>query len=334
MRSGYSDIENAIKALTYWYTMEFLNQEPLPDAEISKKINNVVLIRPDEQAPGKIGWMAQALKERYDDGAVESTGELSIFVGRFSRDAIIKKIFQLLGQQDPRIENAADADMALFALQTSASGVYKEGSFKISPLFWALKQVQKDKTLSDKPFDLDDYQMEKKIHKIYSDLDQWKFANDKYGKKYAGTVMEDKIKYLSVLGDYLMDWYHQFVKDYVTELFNEKEFSVFDFSRTVPFVLVQCPNLTIKAGNNKKNEKTAEPIRLQGSFVVDDLYIVLQEMKQHPEHFTNGMGKVIVDYINGLRKTDESFNRRVNIIPRQDMPGHDREQLRHFLFRS
>lgn len=55
MSSGHSDIENAIKALTYWYTMEFLNQEPLPNAEVSKKINNVVLIRPDEQAPGKIG---------------------------------------------------------------------------------------------------------------------------------------------------------------------------------------------------------------------------------------------------------------------------------------
>lgn len=337
MRSGYSDIENAIKALTYWYTMEFLNQEPLPNAEVSKKINNVVLIRPDEQVPGKIGWMAQALKGRYDDSAVESTGELSIFVGRFSRDAITKKIIQLLGQQDPRIENTADADMALFALQTSASGVYKEGSFKISPLLWALKQVQMNKTLSDKPFDLDDYQKEmeewdKKIQKIYSDLDQWKFANDKYGKIYAGTVMEDKIKYLSVLGDYLLDWYRQFVKDYVTELFNEKELSAFDFSEAMPFVLVQCPNLTIKDVNSKKDKKPAEPIRLQGSFIVDDLYIVLQEMKQHPENFTNGMGKVIVDYINGPCKTDECFQERVDIIPRQDMSSNERGSLKRFLF--
>ena len=162
--------QNALKILNYWYTFNFLEQESYPASQVkscarnnaellneSKKHNKsnkafvTIAIEEDIAALGK-EQLQQRIALEKKRFSLPVCGNVSIYLGKYSREECLLETSKALGQadyNDIRPEKNLD-DIALMALQLTSEGQYIGYSLCLSPVLWSIRQLHNDNGTTDR----------------------------------------------------------------------------------------------------------------------------------------------------------------------------------------
>lgn len=139
----------AESVLDYWHTLEFLNQDALPELTYEERKKNQkekkrvketaeLGSRKDNEKEVKVLKLLTPVSKERDllnlvqadakDHGMACWGNITIYGGKCSREDCIQNIARALHEEDNRPEKNAD-EIAWFSFQVSPQGRYVEGSF-------------------------------------------------------------------------------------------------------------------------------------------------------------------------------------------------------------
>lgn len=150
--------EDELKIIDYWYINEFLTQ-----GNIRHRKAPANRVGEKKKAPKVIeGYLSlasaddieTAVSQLAKTGGMEEWSNITIYLGKISRENCISEIMKSLGhteEDDDRPEVSHD-HIACASLQITSDYEYVEESFSLSPVLWAQKRLRQDKgtSLSDR----------------------------------------------------------------------------------------------------------------------------------------------------------------------------------------
>ncbi|MGT2706966.1 DEAD/DEAH box helicase [Streptococcus panodentis] len=149
--------------LDYWYINEFLDQNSLEEEKIRRDAKNrlnesdnvktlkyCLSLDRSTDILRQIKTSIDELSRDYKPHKLTTWGNITVYLGKIEREDCIKKIAKLLGSKEERPEKNKDY-IAWASLQLNPDGIYVVGSFDLSPILWALKELQNSgsKNISD-----------------------------------------------------------------------------------------------------------------------------------------------------------------------------------------
>lgn len=196
-KSSYGTVQ---KILDYWYTMEFLGQDPLPRltreeerslrmAEAgSSKCRFLHIIRPFTEAERVLDAVKADL-QRYH---MERWGNLTLYIGKSRREVCVRRLAEALGQKyDPPEKNLDE--IAWCSFQLNEAGRYLQASFSLSRPIWALNRAAKQSRQMQEGF-LDEEVYRDQIREYDEFLSQMDMS-ETYGMTREGLeILYDKIR--------------------------------------------------------------------------------------------------------------------------------------------
>lgn len=306
--------EIALKVLDYWYMMEFLGQDKIPQLTAEEKKKN-------REAAQKGGQKAlhllvplkkeddpvRSVEEEARRHGMERWGNLTFYAGKIRREACIRRLAVLLNADDERPEESED-EIAWFAFQLDAQGRYVEKSFSLSTILWATGHVDQ-------------------AHKnrIAQQLNEANY-------RQAREETEQKLKSLAGHGDDAGESGHIACQDIlkiyegISETYVRKisEGTELDF-----FCLMECQLFADAEAQEQYEDDGYSGLSMD--FYSDDLKMVQEKLEKECDAQNEGMIEAIVDYIVGAYA---EFYPEQKVLPlkRIDVGGKTNPaQLREFL---
>lgn len=150
--------ENIGKILDYWYTIDFLGQDSFPDVKyFNQYIEKLKKERDDKldlkHLEGFVTFehtaIEQTVKKRANDCEMKSWGKITVYVGAIKRKTCFKKLLFRLGREEKRSEESfefpkeSQDQIAFAAFQVTQDGMYVKDSISLSPILYAVKQIEK-----------------------------------------------------------------------------------------------------------------------------------------------------------------------------------------------
>lgn len=314
------NIELAKKILAYWYTMEFLQQDAFVALSVvdKKKLeqakNLIKDIRKSDQVPNgdaknkpvkvlKILNQLQPTEDIVDKIKTEAStyslpwiGRLTIYGGKIKREACIQEIIKALRTDDPRPEQNYDK-IAVFSLQVENNGAYCANSFSLSPVIWAMNKIQGIHTEVTSSANLQEESYRQDIHDYEEKLQEQKIISTEYVLKLATAIEEKYLQPFTIIKDNIQK---QIYLSY--QLFKSQDIA--------------------------EAQEDDDYSGLHRSFFSQDLCLVAEQLVKHPEKFSDGMLKSLLDYIVGVLQPKELSKERINLIPE---PGHRNQYMETYL---
>lgn len=136
------------KILNYWYMQEFLTQENFPKSESTEKI--IKECKKDSQKKSEepkwvstkvTGEILDTVRFQTEQCQWKYWSKIAFYAGSIRRTPVVKAMAERMGAEIEEQPEESKDRMALFSLQVSETGTYLYGSFSLSPVLWALKQI-------------------------------------------------------------------------------------------------------------------------------------------------------------------------------------------------
>lgn len=324
--------------LDYWYTLEFLGQDPFPalSREEQKKIQGLKLKKRNDRFANMLFELKSEedifpqIRQMAHECGMNLCGNITFYVGKIKRELCIKHIARLMEVDDDRPEKNED-NIAWMSLQLSAEGTYIEKSFSLSPIVWAIKQIAQAKddsapianSLSNTCYETS----VKKFEKYLVDLNNRDVQSEKPDEQseesdFKPEVNALKLSHIIKLAD---DIYQEYLKYLETSCMDGKNQTA-QISRSV-YVQLQL----FKDEKARKTFESEEYLGLRKDFFSEDLMMVLNYLKANPAKFDKGMLKALQEYIVCMNKKDAPHSDRFNLVPGGN--GEKSEALRLMLLK-
>lgn len=173
-----------IEILNYWKTIEFLGQIDIPEETLNNK-KTVEKVRKGEKAEnGKIEIFSNLIspyvqiEDKIDKDAGDYIGFPSVgkdvffSIGRIERNSVVEYLEKYIDNPDesPEIAYSKKSAIAWCSFKTDTEGVYIQGSFRLSPILWAISVWEKYHTEKNHGFLLKTREYDNIIEEIDEDL--------------------------------------------------------------------------------------------------------------------------------------------------------------------
>lgn len=319
-------IENAKKIISYWYTMEFLNQAPI----ISKTTENKTLIKIHGSCKDSVAAVLQRQFGNRDFGPID------YYVGSFGREDVIKELTRLFGVDDPRVECSQKGDfekLAFFLVQTDQSGHYAKNSFQLSPMLWARKQIASAKSrgadiLNPEAYRAEVKKWDEKFQEIESENTARGIENDlayrTLEKEGAAPSPCDSQTGLAVFQKHLHEFYKM--------LYQEYRISEWPAEPELPDIILDCAAYNkeeAKKEQAKKEQATQLPMISQ-NFFTDDLKMVWDALSGKNRWPNTTMGEILLNYVNDPNLEEDDIGKRIDVNARDSMSDEEKLSCKQF----
>lgn len=272
----------AKEIVDFWYIIELLTQEKFPkqnrrNKEVADKIRDYS-VNPANindkginekrftiytQLNGKFEIKRSVERgDEYYRFHPESSSIGHVCYGKIEREAVVRKLYEVLDVEDERHEQETD-DICFFAFKRTSAGEYEKKSLQISPLIWGVYKCHENEKKKNRGISHSDYH--KDIESIEKEL---------------GEDLEVSNKFIDKIYDIL-------IKRYVEPLNLEEH-----MKNTGVFVYSRFKDFKTKESEEEKLEDISELIK---SFYSDDLSYVSMDLKRLKSF--KGMRKDVVEYV-------------------------------------
>ncbi|MEY8357278.1 AAA domain-containing protein [Lachnospiraceae bacterium 54-53] len=288
--------------LDYWYTMEFLSQDPLPKLSYEERRKNEEAVKTSAEkmdtgtndtakADVKVLKLITPVEENtyfLELAASEARrhgmsrwGNITIFAGKIMRERCIQIISKKLQEDDKRPEMNHD-EIACFSIQLSPSGSYIEKTFFLSPMIWAVSHLEEGKGKSLAQC-LSQQAYREEVEVFENRLKNYSLGNS---GEPLDSVRTEEIK--AAISKQIAGIYQEIYSEYLKE----------DFE-------MECKYSCIMLYQVFKNEDAREKYEdddyqgLGRNFFAEDLKLVLSGIQTKGFVYDNLMQKSMIDYIIG-----------------------------------
>lgn len=142
--------KSVLNVLNYWKIMEFLTQKSVPEEQVQESKSNKITIY--DKFSIKSCTMNELLQSNspIKEQHPVLCEKISFCMGEIERNKIasyLESLNQPLNniEKSPELPCEKDDAIAWFSFQTDTNGTYIKGSFKLSPILWAISQWNKVK---------------------------------------------------------------------------------------------------------------------------------------------------------------------------------------------
>ena len=144
-----------LEILDYWRTIEFLGQTDIPEESPENKSLIEKILKgknPEGKKADKIEvfhfletpylepeeMLEEDLNKFTDFGSIG--GEIAFCLGRIDRNSVVEYLEKYVEnpEQSPEIAYPKKSAIAWCSFKTDAEGKYQQGSFRLSPILWAI----------------------------------------------------------------------------------------------------------------------------------------------------------------------------------------------------
>ncbi len=178
-----SDVNDVKKILDYWYLMEFLHQQSLKTQWDSKKTADNYKRKANKNRSSLTDFLEiekndnlkVLIETNKEDTKLNYRSNLTIFLGKTTKEICIEKIFKNSGKEDKRPEKDNE-QIAIATIKLDKNGSYISNSLSISPLVWSMHKISINsknitKDLSINEYEKDIKQMEKNISDVFLEIE-------------------------------------------------------------------------------------------------------------------------------------------------------------------
>lgn len=201
--------EKIHKILEYWYTIEFLDQDNFPngrnylekirnhrrDLKQGKLVNTKQLMVFADITNTEI---MQNVHNEVKECEMNCWGNITVYIGKIKRELCIRTLISKLGiKEDKRPETSVDR-IALASFQVTPVGKYVDNSLSLSPVLWAVKQIDSKnddvaKKINQDLYDGDVSTLEHILTPKEDDNERYRILLDDINRLYT-TIYEKYIK--------------------------------------------------------------------------------------------------------------------------------------------
>ena len=161
-------VQDAVKILDYWFTMEFLSQNSYEmctnAADTRRKLREYKKKMAGKQIEAfleleKGQSLCQAIQDECESCQMKTWGTITVYLGKIKRESCIAQIARYIGADMEEMPEKSYDEIVAASFQIDENGRYLPYSFSLSSIVWAISQL-KDKErgrLSD-GLSLEEYQ--------------------------------------------------------------------------------------------------------------------------------------------------------------------------------
>jgi len=289
--------DNIGKILEYWYTLDFLGQDKFPKMVEPDEMGNFPV---PEEVDGESEkktckrclrfdntGIIQRVKEDAERCGMKGWGKVTVYLGRIRRETCIKKIISRLNLADDRPEESFD-HIAFAAFQVDEDGNFVEESFSLSPVLWAVRQL------------------EKSGEKFSRQITSGGFFNDSYN--YELVLLKDRKsdeKY-RVKPEDIDRLYDAIWKELVEDVYVGKDKIKNERLYAFQYQMFKGKD-NEKSGENKNKSEDDIPFRLGWAHFSNDLNMLIDE------HTHGELNETMQDYILALHEKRSGIKKRKRI---------------------
>ena len=300
-----------LEILDYWRTIEFLGQTDIPEESPENKSLMEKILKgknPEGKKADKIEvfhfletpylepeeMLEEDLNKFTDFGSIG--GEIAFCLGRIDRNSVVEYLEKYVEnpEQSPEIAYPKKSAIAWCSFKTDAEGKYQQGSFRLSPILWAIDVWDKSGAGRGRDFYLNTDEYDEIINAIDRDL-------------------QDR----NVTG-FLAGIYEKIQKEYVRKNFSQivqENLGFYEYNRYV---------------DEEARDKDEDPVDyadLGKSFFLNDIELMCELIRSGKFGDGNRYEKQVVAYIlAGQEKSKGMGNIRRTIIS----PTEPAENIRRF----
>lgn len=198
--------KSVLNVLNYWEIMEFLAQKSIPKSqEQESKSSKITVCDKFSIKSCTMNELLQPnspIKEKYP----VLCEKISFCIGKIERNRIASYLESLNAiEKTPELPCEKGDAITWFSFQTDTNGIYIKGSFKLSPILWAISQWNKAKEKND-----NDEQI------LYLNIEKYNKTIADYDKMIINT---EKISQKITLSSFLQYLRQEIQKKYIKEHF-------------------------------------------------------------------------------------------------------------------
>lgn len=272
------DKKKVLEILDYWKMIEFLGQIDIPqespdNRSVLRKIEKGESVKEKQieifsPLPGLSldlpDHMASEAKHLAAFPAVSE--KVAFLLGRVERNAYAGYLDKFVPnrQEAPELPYPQNSAFAWCSFYTDTEGVYQKGSFRLSPLLWALSEWEKSRADRNHIFHLNTDEYDAIVNEIDEELDE------------------------ENVSDFLQDIYNRICKDYVVPSLRRDGTD----SRGIPIY-------TRYAGEEEKEteDETKDPADLGRSFFLNDIRLCYEAVLNNQFGDGSEYERRVIDYI-------------------------------------
>lgn len=144
-------MDNARKTLTYWRTLEFLQQDEYRLPRNSKNSYRWYFDLSKDFPDGEGGFY-NTIKEKLDSGdinkAARSWDEISVYVGIVKRKDCVNRLLKIINPKDFSIVEEDTDNLLLACYRLAPDGRYISGSLSVSTILWTIRELDSGSNVS------------------------------------------------------------------------------------------------------------------------------------------------------------------------------------------
>lgn len=301
-------VQDAVKILDYWFTMEFLSQNSYEmctnAADTRRKLREYKKKMAGKQIEAfleleKGQSLCQAIQDECESCQMKTWGTITVYLGKIKRESCIAQIARYIGADMEEMPEKSYDEIVAASFQIDENGRYLPYSFSLSSIVWAISQL-KDKErgrLSD-GLSLEEYQNTiYEIDKGFRDFLENEFES---GKAETEEVESEAIEAL----------YARLENEYLGTLEGE-------YSCGISVCFFKDEAAKKAYGENNYSG-------LSRSYFSNDLQMVkkwmeseavyLETVDEKTKNRRNGMPQYLLDYINGPGHETEFREKRCDFL--------------------
>lgn len=309
------------KILQYWYMVEFLSQEKFPtdnrrelkkyretSASDKKKVKRLKVS--SNITKSERNSICQIVEDKLKEYNFNDYGYIiTVYIGKIKRDDCLNVLISKFGK-DVNIPEASDEYVALAALQIDCNGEYIERTVSLSPLLWAVKQIDSGcvnmgKELDEEAYRISINNLDKEIpiadYKTKVEEDETKEDKNEEGDE-EDNIREIFIDDLDDIYDYIYNEYIEGIYDYSAkeDILENKEY-------LIQYTMLKYEN---EIPEDEGSDIESFGVNLSKSFFKKDIKMLIEKNKN--DELDETMQNYILSLYNSMYDTEDKS--RVDLV--------------------
>ena len=307
--------------LDYWFAIEFLSQDKYPNVYEKQ---NIVKKHKRELREGKAlrksietfiqskeedfeKSIYQILKHETEACGMNLWGNITFYIGKIKREKCIESIAKVITNPGDDISPEKSSDsIAVISLQLNPEGKYIEESLSLSPVIWALNELENEKVNLSEVFSARKYQSSVR------DIADKFFDEDKTQKKIEEDEdIQNKKDELPRFVTEAVTWSDlKSLYEYVKNTYIKNNIDIQEDGD-----LQDVFGISFQMFVDEKTRKTNENdyLGLSHDYFSNDIQTVLNKVKDGTLFEDEYMGQELIDYINILNEPINN-RKRINLV--------------------
>lgn len=324
--------EKAVDILKYWYIMDFLQQDKFPTqsnydknriAKLKKNVNNRVYNKPKMiNMFTNICEDSQTILKSINQEALElgmkSIGDITVYIGKVKREFCIKTLKNLLDEKKEDAPEKNNDYIALMSFRLTSKGEYKENTFSLSPIIWAMNFIKKtNETNHIRLIDEEEYKeavssYNKKLLDFCSNKDIKEFDNELTGE-CDEVLFRDGLNALPVKN--IFDVVSKIYSKYLKEFTNIEYEKINTNDKNAEFKPECIITYQLFEDEETKSRYVEEDyFGLSHHFFTEDIKLIIDQIESNGFKPNNLMNKALLNYITALYDKSNNVEKRFDIL--------------------